>query len=262
MPLRGKNIVLTGGAGGMGRLMAAELTALGASLLIVDRIDTPPADAAYLKGDLSSFEGIGEVAAALRARACDILINLAGIQYFGPFVDQDPAHVQACSMVNLVAPVLLSQAVLPRMMQGKTGQIVNIGSIFGSINYAHFVTYSSTKAGLKGFSEALRREVGSHGIAVTYIAPRAVKTPLNNSDIMRFAAATKMKLDEPATVVRRIVEAIRARKKDVYIGFPESLFVRVNAVLPRIVDAALASDNRKAGDLFHLTSTAEHGRLS
>jgi len=130
------------------------------------------------------------------------------------------------------------------------GHIVNIGSVFGSINFAHFVTYSSAKAGLRGFSEGLRREVAGSGIDVTYVAPRAVRTPFNGDDVLRLAAATRMNMDEPEAVAKRILRAISRHEKDVYIGFPESLFVRLNALMPRLVDVALASDDRKARALF------------
>src|SRR3546814_11269624 len=110
-------------------------------------------------------------------------------------------------------------------------QIANVGSIFGSINYAHFVTYSSAKAGLKGFSEALRRECGNYGVDVTYIAPRAVKTALNTPVVMRFSQITDMNMDAPTSVARRIVAAIAARKKDVYFGFPARLFVARTSVV-------------------------------
>src|SRR3546814_2629352 len=137
-----------------------------------------------------------------------------------------------------------------QMNARRAGQIANVGSIFGSINYAHVVTYSSAKAGFKGFSEALRRECGNYGVDVTYIAPRAVKTALNTPAVMRFAQITDMNMDEPDSVARRIVAAIAARKKDVYFGFPERLFVRINAIAPRIVDAALAKTDRLAAGLF------------
>jgi short-subunit dehydrogenase len=147
---------------------------------------------------------------------------------------------------------MLTKAVLPAMRKRGSGHIVNIGSVFGSISFAHFVTYSSAKAGLRAFSEALRREVEGSHIAVTYIAPRAVKTGLSSGTVMEYAKLTSMNMDKPEYTARQIVKAIRARKKDVYIGFPESFFVRVNALMPRMVDAALAKNDRKAKTLFPL----------
>jgi short-subunit dehydrogenase len=247
---RGKKVLLTGGSGGLGGLISTQLLKAGADLTIVDRAPPPQTEAHHLPADLSSAEGIEALCTQVAATDWDVLINLAGIQHFGRAEDETPAHTHATYMVNLVAPVRLSQAVLPRMKMRNEGQIANIGSIFGSINFAHFVTYSSSKSGLRAFSQALRRELVGSDIAVTYIAPRAVKTALNSPTVMEFAAITKMNMDDPAKVSRRIVRAIRQRKRDVFFGFPESLFVRVNGWAPSIVDGALAQNDRKAAELL------------
>ncbi|MCB2109040.1 MAG: SDR family oxidoreductase [Rhodobacteraceae bacterium] len=246
MSLSSKSVVLTGGAGGIGQLVSAKLVEYGAHVTIIDPLPPKRPLADYIEGDLGTVAGIGTVRDALAQRPCDILINLAGIQHFGLFESQPPAQIEATYIVNLLAPVLLTHAVLPAMKRRASGQIVNIGSIFGSIAFAHFVTYSSTKAGLRGFSEALRRELKGSGIDVTYIAPRAVKTALNSGPVMQFAKATKMNMDAPETVAGKIVAAIVGRRKDVYIGFPESLFVRVNSLVPRVVDAALSGGDKCA----------------
>jgi len=246
---RDRTILLTGGAGGLGSLISTQLMEEGAKVVVLDRAE-PANGAAFLKHDISTPEGIEAAAAAVARRDWDIVINLAGIQHFGPFERQTPEHLMASYLVNLIAPVRLAQAALPRMKAAGGGQIVNVGSIFGSINFAHFVTYSSAKAGLRGFSQALRRELSGTGIDVTYVAPRAVKTALNSPAVMEFAKLTQMNMDPPEQIAARIVEAIRGRKRDVYFGFPESLFVRINAVFPRLVDNALSANDRKAARLF------------
>jgi short-subunit dehydrogenase len=244
-----KTILLTGGSGGLGSLISELLMAEHARVVVLDR--APPATASgFLQHDISTAEGIEAAAAAIAVRDWDIVINLAGIQHFGPFERQTPEHLLASYMVNLIAPVRLTQAVLPRMKARESGQIVNIGSIFGSINFANFVTYSSAKAGLRGFSQALRRELSGSGLDVTYVAPRAVKTALNTPAVMTFAKLTQMNMDPPEAIALRIVAAIREHKKDVYFGFPESLFVRINAIFPRLVDGVLAANDRKAAQLF------------
>ncbi len=248
--LNGKNIVVTGGAGGMGSLLCKSLSNKGANVIVVDRVENLDFDAKLITGDLSSLEGIKVINEKLALEDVDILVNLAGLQYFGPTEEQSPEHTMLSYMVNLVAPVMLSQNLIPIMKQRKSGHIVNIGSIFGSINFAYFASYSSSKAGLKGFSEAIRRELKPDNIDVTYIAPRAVKTPFNTSKVMELAKLTKMKMDGPELVVSLMMKAIEGKSKDVYIGFPEKLFVRINAICPRIVDSATIGDNAKAKSLF------------
>jgi short-subunit dehydrogenase len=136
------------------------------------------------------------------------------------------------------------------MKRRNAGQIANIGSIVGSIPLAYFAAYSSAKAGLRAFSEALRRELAGTKISVTYVAPRAVRTPMLTPEIQQYANLTGMNIDPPEIIAKRIVTAIKQRRKDVYIGFPERLFVRLNAAMPRLVDAAVASNDRKAMKFF------------
>jgi len=253
--IKGKRVVLTGAAGGMGRILAGELVANGAILAMVDaNADALHKVAAELKGthpvagNLSSAEGC-----KVAAEEClqllggiDLLINLAGINSFAAYEDEDPKKVELMMHVNLLAPMWLARAFLPSMLEQNSGRIVNVGSIFGSIGFAYFSIYSATKFGLRGFSEALRRELADTAIRVTYIAPRAVKTPMNSDALMQMAAATKMNMDAPEDVVNKIIAAINNDRKDIYFGFPEALFVRINVMFPRLVDKALAAQNRIA----------------
>ncbi|SKA10631.1 Short-chain dehydrogenase [Enhydrobacter aerosaccus] len=251
MSLEGKKVALTGGSGGIGSRLAHELVRRRADLVVIGRIEPQDLPGRFLAADLGTAEGIDAAARIVAAEMPDILVNLAGVQFFGAVEDQESSHVLMSYLVNLVAPVRLSQAVLPEMRRRQAGQIVNIGSVLGSIHYPYFVTYSSAKAGLRGFSEGLRREVASDGIAVTHIAPRGVRTGLSKGLVERFANMSGMRLDDPEVVVTRIAEAIVRRERDVLIGAPERLFARLNALAPRLIDSALVKDAAKARLLFH-----------
>jgi len=255
MKVKNKRLVLTGAAGGMGSILARELFMRGAKLALVDAntdalktLAEQLDGAVAVSGDLSTAVGCQSVADQCRELlgGVDMLVNLAGINSFTAFEDETAEKIELMIHVNLLAPMWLSRALLPEMQQRNRGHIVNIGSTFGSIGFAYFSTYSASKFGLRGFSESLRRELADTGIKVSYIAPRAVKTAMNTEAVNRMGVATGMNMDEPEAVVVRIVAAIEADKKDTYFGFPESLFVRVNAVLPRLVDGALAAQNRVA----------------
>ena len=250
MPYENKSVLITGGCGGLGALLTRALLDGGARVTVIDRAQTGPEGTTYLRGDLSTSTGIDTIVDVIDRAKWDILINLAGIQHFGPVEAQSSAHLYASYMVNVVAPARLIQAVLPGMKARRSGQIVNVGSIFGSINFAHFATYSSAKAGLRGLSQALRREVTGTGIKVTYVAPRAVKTALNTEKVMAFARLTHMNMDDPKKIAARLLRAIRDEEKDVYLGFPESLFVRINGIFPGLVDGSLAANDLKARALF------------
>ncbi len=153
MKLQGKTIVITGGSGGIGSEIVKRIHRAGGKPMVLDRVKNDSLPAEFIAGDLSTMEGALAAGHAIAARNPDVLINLAGIQYFGLFEQQAPDALARIYAINLLAPVLLAQAVLPGMRAQKSGQIVNIGSIFGSIAFAHFITYSSAKAGLKAFSE-------------------------------------------------------------------------------------------------------------
>lgn len=241
-----KTIVMTGGSGGIGTLVAGQLVQEGARVVILSRRDEVPDNAKHIGADLATIEGIAAAQAIVAREAPDILINLAGVQYFGPLENQDLYELHRNYMINLVAPVSLCQACLPAMRERNSGQIANVGSVMGSIPFAYFATYSSAKSGLRAFSEALRRELTGTGIAVTHISPRAVKTAFLTAEIKKYIQVTKMHVDSAVPVAATIVDAIRHGRKEVFIGFPESIFVRVNALWPRLVNSAVTKNDLKA----------------
>jgi len=249
MQLDGQTILVTGAAGGIGKLLCHELAQEGGTLVGIDRFHCPSCDET-VTADLSTREGLSDLCAKLGERRVDMLVNLAGMQYFGPFERQDPVTIWTGYVVNLVAPAMLMRAVLPQMKERGSGQIVNIGSVMGAVNYPHFATYSSSKCGLRGLSEALRRELGKSPIAITYIAPRAVRTAFNGPEVNEFLQVSGMRADDPALVARRIAKAILDRRKEVTLGVAEHVFTRLNGICPRLVDFGLESTTAKARALF------------
>lgn len=255
MELRDKHILLTGAAGGIGRLLAARLVERGAHLALVDANEAALQEVAadirnskVISGDLSGSEGCLAIADSAKQSLghVDILINLAGMMSFRCFEDEEIDTMERIIQVNLLGAMRLTRHLLPDMLKRNSGRIINVGSVFGSIGFAYFSAYSASKFGLRGFSEALRRELHDSNVRVMYLAPRAVKTTLNTGRIMRMNEATKTNMDTPERVVERILRAVDNDRKEVYIGFPESLFVQINQRFPRLVDKVLASQNRIA----------------
>jgi len=255
--MHGKRIILTGAGGGIGSQLAGKLAQEGASLSLTDinaqalqvcresiasdNVHTVTADI-YKAADRQRI--VDETLAHLGG--IDILINAAGINPFGVYAEQDAALIQRTLEINTISPMLLVRAVLPTLLAQNSGQIVNIGSTFGSIGFAWFSAYSASKFAMRGFSQALRRELADTGVDVQYIAPRAVKTAINSQAVYDMAAAVKMNMDEPEEVARLIISKIRKREKESHLGFPESLFVRINALFPGLVDRAVRGQNRIA----------------
>ncbi|HUX31292.1 MAG TPA: SDR family oxidoreductase [Thiobacillus sp.] len=259
MNLSGKRIILTGAAGGIGYRVALLLAEKGARLALVgrnaSRVEEICAEINQRGGlavpvilDLSG-EGAAEqaMAAALQSLGgIDVLVNNAGIMDFTLFERQDPKRIGQMIGVNVIAPMLLVRAVLPHLLKQDGGRIVNIGSAFGSIGFPHFATYCASKFAMRGFSEALRRELVDTQVGVTYVSPRATKTPLNDDVTTRMLEETKTSMDAPEYVAAQIVQAIERDCKEHFIGQPESFFARLNGMFPRLVDGGLLKNTRIA----------------
>ncbi len=267
-PLSGSSVLLTGAAGGIGRCLAHELARRGARLVVVDRdaeglaaVAHPLREAGHvvieLAADLSQLESLPMVVdqAAQALGGLSLLVNNAGLLAFTPAEMESTDELRTLFDVNVLAPMILAREAMPHLRRSGSGRVVNVGSIFGSIAFAHFASYSASKFALRGYSEALRREWADTGVSVTYVAPRATRTGLAKV-FGRMAEATGMKLDAPESVAQAVVATIARGGKDRYLGFPESLFVRVNGLLPRLVDKALAKQDRIARS-FALSAAKE-----
>lgn len=259
MKLHGKKVLLTGASGGIGRCLATELARRGALIAlagrsenklagIAQRISADGGVAAVLPSDLALPDGPSMLfeRAVDELGIIDILINNAGLSCFAPLAEAEDSKLRRLVDVNLTASILLAREVLPAMLQRGSGQIVNMGSAVGSIGLPQFAAYSATKFALRGFSEALRRELAGTGVAVTYVAPRTTDTPMNTPAMRGFMAQSGAAMDPPEMVARVIADAIEHDRREVYIGWPERFFVRVNAMAPGLVDRAMTAQKRKA----------------
>jgi short-subunit dehydrogenase len=237
MPLNHKKIALTGAQGGIGQHLLQRLKQCNADVITIGR----QPEKNIIHADLANSKDVESVCDQLKEKRIDILINLAGLMYFGDTNKLSVEKLNDIVNVNLSTPMLLTAAVIPNMLKFEQGHIVNIGSIFGSLPFPYFSAYSATKAGLKGFSESLRREYSARGLNVSHISPRAVETKFNTKKMTQFNQRTRANIDSPEIVANIIINAIIEKKRNVNIGFAENIFVHVNALLPSIVDRALAS---------------------
>ncbi len=233
MPLKGKIVYITGGTGGIGTPLVQLLKDSGANVIVYDIAKD---------GDLVG--NLDQICAYLKSNTPDILINMAGYNVFDYCEAQDLTAIIA---LNMIVPVRLSQAVLPGMKARNSGQIVNMGSMTGLIPLPHLTGYVTAKAGLKGFSDCLRRELGGTNITVTHIVPRAVRTAMNTGKRAEINERTGVHHDDPAAVAARIFKAIVRREQEVRFGWPERFFAFLNANFPRVIDQGLQK-NRKIGE--------------
>lgn len=243
-------ILITGACGGIGRAIAAELHRRGASLMLVGRdalalerlIEELGGGSPRLQaclGDLATETGRREIAARAIAWNCNVLLNNAGLGEFSFVDDQTDAGLERLFAVNALAPMQLTRRLLPHLRAQHQAGILNIGSVFGSLAYPGFAAYSASKFALRGFTEALRRELADTNVTVQYLAPRATRTGMNASAVEHMNAELGVAMDPPEVVARAAWQMLEGGRQEAVLGWPEKLFVRINALLPRVVDGSL-----------------------
>lgn len=252
MKLPGAQVLLTGASGGIGSEVLEQLLDRGARVLATARNSAAlgrfaPAIAdgrlAMLTGDLMNAgfrKALVEQARDWGSGRLDLLINAAGAADFALLEQQSAGDIDRLVGLNLVAPIDLARLALPLLRAATQAAIVNVGSVYGAIGYPGNAVYSATKFGLRGFSEALRRELADCKVRVLHVAPRAVRTALNTAAVDELNRRLGNTVDEPARVAAQLLQRL-SRGGDATLGWPERLFVRVNAVLPGIVDGAIGS---------------------
>lgn len=191
MSFEGKVAVVTGGASGIGFATAEALAQQGALVCIGDKAlenGERAANALAAKGYKAEFSGLdltnkASVAAFAahtlkRHDHVDILINCAGWSKNMPFVDVSPDLMEMLIELNLIGPMRLSQAFLPKMIERKFGRIVNVSSDAGRVGSLGETVYSAAKAGVQGFTKGLAREGAKHNVTVNCVCPGPTDTPL------------------------------------------------------------------------------------
>jgi short-subunit dehydrogenase len=188
MKLTGTRVVVTGASRGIGAQLATRLAARGARVVLVARSrDTIAGLAADLGGeaypaDLTDPSAIGPLVHAIEADGpIDVLVNNAGVDLTGAFVDLDPGRIVDLIAVNLVAPMLLCRAVIPAMRTRGKGHIVNVSSLAGTNALPGLAPYSTSKAGLSHFTAALRAECKGTGITTTLAVIGPVESDMMQS---------------------------------------------------------------------------------
>jgi short-subunit dehydrogenase len=249
MQLNNKWILLTGASGGIGSAIAKTLCVEGANLLLVGRnqstLDTLSSQLdkrhRTIQADINDTTGREKVISECSQLepGLDVLINAAGVMDFQLFENQSAGCVQQIIQTNLMTPMLLCQQLIPLLKCRPEAAIINVGSIFGSIGHPGFTAYCTSKFGLRGFTEALKRELADTPINISYLAPRATQTPLNSDTINELNSILGNKTDTPELVAKELITLLHKQKAFVYMGWPEKLFVRVNALLPNLVHSAL-----------------------
>jgi uncharacterized protein len=251
--------LITGASGGLGAEFARLFAADGHDLVLVarrrDRLAALAAELGARHGvaahtviaDLSGPEGVAQVLGEVDRLGLVVshLVNNAGFGSSGPFADSDPARERAMVEVNDAAPLALTSALLPGMVQRRRGRILNIGSTAGFQPGPYMATYYASKAFLNSFSEALSYEVRGTGVSVTLSCPGTTAT-----EFAAVAGSHKNRLErlahaEPAAVAREAYQAMMAGQPLVVHGRANRVGVQLLRLAPRrAVRAVVAYVNR------------------
>lgn len=177
---------ITGCSTGFGRELAKEVLQAGYKAVVTARntndiqdiVAAYPETAIAVKLDVTKESDILEsVETALQKfERIDVLVNNAGIGYFGAIEESDPAEVRRMFDINFFGLANMTNAVLPTMRKQKSGHIINIASIGGLVSFPGVGFYNATKYAVDGLSESLAKEVAHLGIKVTVICPSGFRT--------------------------------------------------------------------------------------
>jgi short-subunit dehydrogenase len=173
--------LVTGASSGIGAAVAAELVRRGYTVYGTSRdpesVKSPLPGVTYLALDLADDASIEACAAA--AGAVDVLVNNAGESQSGPFEELPMDALRRLFQVNVLGAVRLSQLVLPGMRERRRGRVVMVGSMLASFPLAYRSSYVASKAAIKGFANAARREYAGYGVGITTVEPGSIATGIS-----------------------------------------------------------------------------------
>ncbi len=213
----GRVAVVTGAGSGIGRAIALRLAADGFAIALLD-LDTAATSAVadevkahgvdagvYGDVDVSQRDLVDAAVASIASNLGPplVLVNNAGLQFFGPFLKVTDEQWDRVQAVNVNGPFYCCQAVLPHMIEARWGRIINISSSSAQGGQPYMIPYVTSKAALIGFTKALALEFGPKGVTVNTIPPGFIDTPmLRDSEAKGLLGGTVEDI-EAKTPVRR-----------------------------------------------------------
>lgn len=246
-------MIITGASSGIGEATAWKFAQLGYRVVLAarrfdrlealaEKIKAVGGEALPIETDVTRLEDIQRLIQTTQSRygQIDVLVNNAGFGRLAWLESLDPlADIESQIRVNLMGAIQATHMALPVMISRRQGHIINLASIAGWIAPPTYSIYSATKFGLRGFSEALRREVGCYGIHVSVIYPGAVTTEFSeHTGMQRKSGVTtpgrmRLSADQVADAVWQVVKKPR---RSVIIPPIYRYAIVVNSLFPGVVD--------------------------
>lgn len=242
MEINNSVVFLTGAGGGLGRSLAKTFIKNGAKLILTDitienvleglkDINIPfPHDQILdiIALDLSDQEKIVSYFDKFYKdpnNTIDILVNNACLMSFGPFVDIPEQKWNKDISVSLLAPMLITQKVLPHMLKKDYGYLCTINSLVCMSIQKYKTTYAVSKVGLKMFCDIINEEIENSSIKMTNIFPYFIKTPILQN-VATYGLDNKKLIDDcladnPDDIANQVIDSIINEKYEVYVGSAE-----------------------------------------
>lgn len=258
MSLSGSLALITGAGSGIGRALAIEAARRGAGVALVGRRAerlketrlclVNGAECLIVPGDVTSRGDRRAIRDMIAKQwgSLDILVNNAGIVTGGPLGEIRDSELERLMVTNVMAPIAVTRDMLPLLLKGAPSRVVNVGSMLGDIGCPMFTAYTASKFALRGLSSALRRELKSFDIGVTYAAPRGARTDATKA-IAPLIETLKMPLDDTGVIARRIWDAVERGRNTAYPPGRERAFLFLERLFPAVVDRALTTQLEASG---------------
>ena len=238
--MRGLTIAVTGGARGIGAATVERLAAAGADVVVGDLDEALASELAGRVGARSHALDVADAASWRRfvaaAGPVDVLVNNAGIMPVGSVLKEPDEVADRVLAVNLRGVILGTKAVVPGMVERGRGHVVNVASAIGRVPTAGGATYSASKAGVVGFSEATRAELAPQGIDVSLVMPTVVRTELA-AGVAQARFVRAVTADDVAEVIEAVIRRPRA---ETWVPRWVQGMTRATQLLPRRVQDGMA----------------------
>ena len=249
MNLNGQIALVTGATGGLGDAIARSLHAHGATVLVTGRraeiLEKLVADlgerARAMPGDLSNAEDVARLAG--EAGAVDLLVANAGVPATGKIEEYTPEQVDRALDVNLRAPVHLTNALLPGMLERRRGHLIYISSMSGKVASSSAALYNATKFGLRGFSLATHEDLRGTGVGCTCIFPGFIQDAGMWAD-SKVETPPGSGIRRPSDVADAVLKAIRKNPHEIDVAGP---IPRLGAWLTGPAPSLVAAAQRAGG---------------
>ena len=224
--LEGVSALVTGASSGIGRAAAEDLARHGAEVIVhgrdagrgsavVNHITAEGGKARFVAADLSDLAQLDDLAG--QAGGVDVLVNNAGVSWFGPTADLDATTFDRLFAANVRAPYFLVAALAPKMAARGSGSIINIGNQAGQIGMPGGAAYGGTKGALASMTRSWAAEFSPAGVRVNTVVSGPVYTPIQSAEQSEAVGAT--------TIMARVAQPGEIASVIVFLASPKASYI-------------------------------------